>query len=151
MKDKSKQVWYLYANDVKELKRECYEIIATLYVQLGQAPEAEIVVQMTNLFCNDLATNYGSMELEEVKYALNKHIRENDGPHFVNVPTWNEALRSYKMSKALKRQTNQIITASAGTSVPNRASRRTVSITGSSLARESCQQFRAAAADLSPT
>ena len=43
MKDKSKQVWYLYANDIKELKRECYEIIATLYVQLGQAPEAEIV------------------------------------------------------------------------------------------------------------
>jgi hypothetical protein len=108
MKDKSKQVWYLYANDVKELKRECYEIIATLYVQLGQAPEAEIVVQMTNLFCNDLATNYGSMELEEVKYALNKHIRENDGPHFVNVPMWNQALRSYKKTKALKKQTNQI-------------------------------------------
>ena len=85
---------------LKELKRECYEIIATLYVQLGQAPEAEIVVQMTNLFCNDLATNYGSMELDEVKFALNKHIRENDGPHFVNVPTWNEALRSYKMTKA---------------------------------------------------
>jgi hypothetical protein len=48
------------------------------------------------------------MELDEVKFALNKHIRENDGPHFVNVPTWNEALRSYKMSKALKKQTNQI-------------------------------------------
>ena len=108
MKDKSKQVWYIYAHNIKELKRECYEIIAKLYLQLGQAPEAEIVVQMTNLFCNDLATNYGSMELEEVRFALNKHIRENDGPHFVNVPMWNEALRSYKMSKALKKQTNQI-------------------------------------------
>ena len=110
MKDKSKQVWYLYAHDIKELKRECYEIIATLYVQLGQAPEAEIIVQMTNLFCNDLATNYSSMELDEVKFALNKHIRENDGPHFVkrSFPTWNEALRSYKMTKALKKQTNQI-------------------------------------------
>ena len=108
MKDKSKQVWFLYANDIKELKRECYEIIATLYVQLGQAPEAEIVVQMTNLFCNDLATNYSSMELDEVRFAINKHIRENDGPHFVNVPMWNEALRNRKMSKALKNQTNQI-------------------------------------------
>ena len=108
MKDKSKQVWYLYAHNIKELKRQCYDVISTLYVQLGQAPEAEIIVQMTNLFCNDLATNYGSMELEEVRFALNKHIRENDGPHFVNVPMWNEALRSYKMNKALKRQTNQI-------------------------------------------
>ena len=108
MKDKTKQVWYLYANDIKQLKGECYEIISELYVQLGQVPEAEIIVQMTNLLTNDLATNYGSMELDEVRFALNKHIRENDGPHFVNVPTWNEALRNYKMTKALKKQTNQI-------------------------------------------
>lgn len=106
--DKSNQVWYLYANNIKELKGECYEIISTLYVQLGQVPEAEIIVKMTNLFCNDLATNYGSMEMEEISFAINKYIRENDGPHFVNVPMWNEALRSYKATKALKRQTNQI-------------------------------------------
>ena len=106
--DKSKQVWYLYANNIKELKGECYEIISTLYVQLGQVPEAEIIVKMTNLFCNDLATNYGSMQIEEVSFAINKHIRENDGPHFVNVPMWNKALRNRKMSKALKNQTNQI-------------------------------------------
>ena len=106
--DKTKQIWYLYANNIKELKGECYEIISTLYVQLGQVPEAEIIVKMTRLFCNDLATNYSSMEMEEVSFAINKYIRENDGPHFVNVPMWNEALRSYKATKALKRQTNQI-------------------------------------------
>ena len=81
MKDKSKQVWYLYAHDIKELKRQCYDVISTLYVQLGQAPEAEIIVQMTNLFCNDLATNQlwlNGMELEEVRFALNQHIRENE-------------------------------------------------------------------------
>ena len=63
---------------------------------------------MTKLFCKDLYTNYGSMELDEVRFAINKHIRENDGPHFVNVPMWNQALRSYKKTKALKKQTNQI-------------------------------------------
>ena len=108
MKDKSKQVWYMYANNVQELKRQCYDIISTLYVQLGQSPEAEIVVQMTNVFTNDLANDYGSMELEEVRFALNKHIRNNDGPHFVNVPMWSQALRDYKKTKALKRQTNQL-------------------------------------------
>jgi len=108
MKDKSKQVWYLYANNVQELKRQCYDIISSLYVQLGQAPEAEIIVQMTNVFTNDLANDYGSMELEEVRFALNKYIRNNDGPHFVNVPMWSQALRDYKKTKALKRQTNQI-------------------------------------------
>ena len=108
MKNKTKQVWYLYANNIKELKRQCYDIISSLYVQLGQAPEAEIIVQMTNVFTNDLANDYGSMELEEVRFALNKYIRYNDGPHFVNVPMWSQALRDYKITKALKRQTNQI-------------------------------------------
>jgi len=108
MKDKSKQVWYMYANNVQELKRQCYDIISSLYIQLGQAPEAEIIVQMTNVFTNDLANDYGSMELDEVRFALNKHIRNNDGPHFVNVPMWSQALRDYKKTKALKRQTNQI-------------------------------------------
>ena len=108
MKDKSKQVWYMYANNVQELKRQCYDIISTLYVQLGQSPEAEIIVQMTNVFTNDLANDYGSLELEEVRFALNKYIRNNDGPHFVNVPMWSQALRDYKKTKALKRQTNQI-------------------------------------------
>ena len=50
MKDKSKQVWYLYAHDIKKLKGECYEIISKLYVQLGQVAEAEIIVEMTNYF-----------------------------------------------------------------------------------------------------
>jgi hypothetical protein len=108
MKDKSKQVWYLYANNIQELKKQCYDIISTLYVQLGQSPEAEIIVQMTNVFTNDLANDYGSMELEEVRFALNKYIRNNDGPHFVNVPMWSQALRDYKKTKALKRQTNQL-------------------------------------------
>ena len=108
MTNKTKQVWYLYSNNVQELKRQCYDIISSLYVQLGQSPEAEIIVQMTNVFTNDLANDYGSMELEEVRFALNKHIRNNDGPHFVNVPMWSQALRDYKKTKALKRQTNQI-------------------------------------------
>ena len=108
MMTKKNQVWYLYANNIQELKRQCYDIISSLYVQLGQSPEAEIIVQMTNVFTNDLANDYGSMEMEEVRFALNKYIRNNDGPHFVNVPMWSQALRDYKKTKALKRQTNQI-------------------------------------------
>ena len=61
MKNKTKQVWYLYANNVQELKRQCYDIISTLYVQLGQSPEAEIIVQMTNVFTNELSNDFCSM------------------------------------------------------------------------------------------
>lgn len=105
---KTNQIWYLYSNDIKYLKNECYKMLQELYIQLGQNPEAEIVVNLTRIFVNDLAESYSSMELNEIRYAINKHIRDKDGPHFINVPMWNQALRDYKKTKALKKQTNQI-------------------------------------------
>jgi hypothetical protein len=105
---KTNQIWYLYSNDIKYLKNECYKMLQELYIQLGQNPEAEIVVNLTRIFVNDLAESYSSMELNEVRFAINKHIRDKDGPHFINVPMWNQALRDYKKTKALKKQTNQI-------------------------------------------
>ena len=108
MKDKSKQIWSLYAKDIKTLKNGVYKLLSEIYLQLGQKPENEIVVMMTNSFTDDLATSYSTMELEEVKFALNKYIRENDPPIFVNIPTLNKALRDYRKTKALRKQTNQI-------------------------------------------
>lgn len=108
MKDKTKQIWYLYKNDLKQLKNDCYNILQELFIQLGQKPESEIVVILTNTFVDDLATKYSSMELDMVKYALNKGLRETDPPVFINVPTWNKFIRDFKKSEQLKRQTNQI-------------------------------------------
>ena len=108
MKDKSKQIWSIYAKDIKALKNGVYKLLSEIYLQLGQKPENEIVVMMTNSLTDDLATSYSTMELEEVKFALNKYIRENDPPIFVNIPTLNKALRDYKKTKALRKQTNQI-------------------------------------------
>ena len=106
--NKTKQIWNLFANNQNTLKKGCYDILSALYVQLGQTPEPEIVVSMTKIFMNDLVNKYSSMELDEVKFALDEHIRNNDGPHFVNVPMWSQALRDYKKKKALKRQNNQL-------------------------------------------
>ena len=108
MKDKTNQIWYLYKNDLKQLKNDCYNMLQELFIQLGQKPESEMVVILTNTFVDDLATKYATMELEMVKYALNKGLRETDPPVFINVPTWNKFLRDFKKSEQLKRQTNQI-------------------------------------------
>jgi hypothetical protein len=108
MKNKTNQVWYLYANDIKRLKTECYELVQKLYLQLGQSPEPEIVIMMTKSLVEDLSTQYPSMEMEEVEFALNKGLRETEPPVFINVPTYNKFLRDYRNKKALKKQTNQI-------------------------------------------
>tara|TARA_R110001599_G_scaffold225196_1_gene424349 strand:+ start:449 stop:856 length:408 start_codon:yes stop_codon:yes gene_type:complete len=106
--DKSKQIWYLWKTDVKSLTTECYKILQELYIQLGQKPESEMVVLQTNTLVEDLASNYSRMELEEVKFALNKGLRDNDPPIFINVPTWNKFLRDYKKSEMYRRQCNAV-------------------------------------------
>lgn len=108
MKDKTKQIWYLYENDLKQLKNDCYNMLQELFIQLGQKPESEMVVILTNTFVDDLATKYQFMELEWIKYALNRGLRETDPPVFINVPTWNKFIRDFGTSEQLKRQTNQI-------------------------------------------
>ena len=108
MKDKSKQIWYLYKTDEKQLVIDCFDILSDFYIHLGHKSEALIVNKLNKVFVEDLTTRYSTMELEEVRFAINKGIKDNDPPIFVNVPTWNKFIRDFKSSEQLKRQTNQI-------------------------------------------
>ena len=108
MKDKSKQIWYLYKTNKKQLVIDCFNILSRFYVHLGHKSEAVLVNDLNNIFVEDLITRYSNMELEEVRYAIYKGIKDNDPPIFVNVPTWNKFIRDFKSSEQLKRQTNQI-------------------------------------------
>tara|TARA_B100000767_G_C19550577_1_gene444765 strand:+ start:167 stop:571 length:405 start_codon:yes stop_codon:yes gene_type:complete len=108
MKDKSNQIWYLYKTNEKQLVIDCFDILNDFYIHLGHKSEALIVNKLNKVFVEDLTTRYSTMELEEVRFAINKGIKDNDPPIFVNVPTWNKFIRDFKSSEQLKRQTNQI-------------------------------------------
>ena len=108
MKDKSNQIWYLYKTNEKQLVIDCFDILNDFYIHLGHKSEALIVNKLNTVFVEDLTTRYSTMELEEVRFAINKGIKDNDPPIFVNVPTWNKFIRDFKSSEQLKRQTNQI-------------------------------------------
>ena len=106
--NKSNKIWYLFENENVLLKNELYKIISDLYVQLVQVSEPDIIVHITKLLTEDLYNGYKLMELDEVRFALDKYLRENDPPIFVNIPTLNKALRDYKKTKALRKQNKQI-------------------------------------------
>ena len=108
MKDKSKQIWFLYKTNEKELVIQCFNILTEFYIHLGHKSEAQIVNNLTKVFVEDLTTRYSTMELDEVRFAIHKGIKDNDPPIFVNVPTWNKFIRDYKSSEQYRRQTNRI-------------------------------------------
>jgi len=106
--DKSRQIWYLYKTNEKQLALDCHNILSEFYVHLGHKSEAEIVNNLNKIFLEDLTTRFSTMELEEVRFAIHKGIKETDPPIFVNVPTWNKFLRDYKKSEQYRRQNNRI-------------------------------------------
>lgn len=110
MKDKSKQIWYRYANDKKGLTLDCIDLLSKSYLELGQKPTPETITLMATLLVDDLAHNYSSMELEEVAYAISKGIRDTeDGTScFINVRSWSVWLSQHKKRAQLARQQNRI-------------------------------------------
>jgi len=107
---KDKQVWYRYVHDKKGLHIDCVDLISKSYLELGQKPTPETITLMATLLLDDLANNYGSMEMEEVAFAFNKGIRNADEGTscFVNVRSWSVWLSNHKKAAQLARQQNRL-------------------------------------------
>ena len=108
MKDKTKQIWYRFANDKKQLNIDCVDLLSKCYLMLGQKPDAEQIVLMSKLLVDDLSRYYSSMEIQEVTFAFEQGIKHSDNGGFVNVRNWNIWLKEYKAKANLQRQQRQI-------------------------------------------
>lgn len=103
--DKSNQIWSRYNTDLKGLKTDCVDVLSKAYLMLGQAPEAEQIVMMASLLYEDLINNYSTMTIEEVRFAIEKGIREGEESScFINVRSWNVWLKKHRKSEQLKKQ-----------------------------------------------
>ena len=108
MKDKTKQIWYRFANDKKQLNIDCVDLLSKCYLMLGQKPDAEQIVLMSKLLVDDLSRYYSSMEIQEVTFAFEQGIKHSDNGGFVNVRNWNIWLKEYKSKANLQRQQRQL-------------------------------------------
>tara|TARA_R100001460_G_scaffold36405_4_gene69859 strand:- start:315 stop:710 length:396 start_codon:yes stop_codon:yes gene_type:complete len=106
--DKTKQIWYRFANDRELLNVDCVDVLSKCYLMLGQKPDTEQIVMMSKLLVDDLSRFYGSMDMNEVLFAFEQGIRHSDSGGFVNVRNWNIWLKEYKAKANLKRQQRQL-------------------------------------------
>jgi len=106
--DKTKQIWYRFANDRGQLNVDCVDALSKCYLMLGQKPDTEQIVMMSKLLVDDLSRFYPSMEMAEVMFAFEQGIRHSDSGGFVNVRNWNIWLKEYKTKANLKRQQRQL-------------------------------------------
>jgi len=108
MNDKSNRIENLFKKDPKKFTVDCYNILNEFYLSLGHVPEANMLNILNKVFVEDLVTRYFYFDLEQIKFAINKGIKDNDPPIFVNVPTWNKFIRDFKQSEINRRANNQV-------------------------------------------
>ena len=104
--DKSKQIWYRFNKDQKQLKLDCVDILSKCYVMIGQKPDSQQVVVMAQLLYDDLIHRYSRMDIDEVRFALEQGIRSAGTSCFINVNSWNEWIKNHRKKEQLKKQQN---------------------------------------------
>ena len=102
--DKSKQIWYRFNKDQKQLKLDCVDILSKCYVMIGQKPDSQQVVVMAQLLYDDLIHRYSRMDIDEVRFALEQGIRNAGTSCFINVNSWNEWIKNHRKKEQLKKQ-----------------------------------------------
>tara|TARA_S200002703_G_scaffold36891_2_gene32047 strand:+ start:463 stop:765 length:303 start_codon:yes stop_codon:yes gene_type:complete len=75
---------------------------------LGQKPDTQQVVIMSQLLYDDLINRYSRLTMQEVSFAFEQAIRHSDNGGFVNVRNFNLWLAEYKQKAQLQRRQNQL-------------------------------------------
>jgi len=106
--DKTKQIWYRYANDLNNLNTDCVDLLSKCYFMLGQKPDVDQIVMMSKFLVDDLANYYSRYTIDEVSFALEQGIRHSDNGGFINVRNWNIWLKEHKQKAIAARQRNSL-------------------------------------------
>ena len=102
--DKSNEIWHRYNTDNNKLKQECVDIVGKCYLLLGQKPDTQQVVIMSQLLYDDLIKSYSRLTMKEVAFAFEQGVKHSENGGFVNVRNFNIWLKEYKQKAQLKRQ-----------------------------------------------
>lgn len=100
----------LKAGQVNEVKLFCIDLVGMCYTSLGQKPDKEQMKGMAQLLYNDLITYHTNLQLDEIKFAFDKGLRnaEQGTSAFVNVRTWSVWIKDYKQRAIEKRRQGRL-------------------------------------------
>ena len=102
------KIWQRYNSDQKQLKLDCVDYITKYYLMLGQKPDSEQIVIMSQFLFQDITEKYSNMTFDEIDYAITQGIRNGEGSCFINVRTWNQFIKQHRKKEQIKRQNNLI-------------------------------------------
>ena len=90
--DKSLQIKNI---PIEELEQLCADLLMVSYTQLGQTPQKEQVVILTQTLAKDLQLDFKSLTWEDCERGFRKGIRDGNEFH-MNIPTFYKWLKRWR-------------------------------------------------------
>ena len=80
---------------IEALRSHAVEILSKAYLELGQNPTEDTIVSMSLILAEDLQKDFKNLEIEDIKAAFRKGIRDTDAFH-ITVKTYYKWIKTYR-------------------------------------------------------
>jgi len=80
---------------IEQIRTEAIDILAKAYLELGQNPDEDTMVQMSLSLAEDLQRDFKNLEIQDIKEAFRKGIRDTEEFH-INVKTYYRWIKKYR-------------------------------------------------------
>ena len=79
---------------IEDLRSHAVEILSRTFLELGQNPNEDTIVSMSLILADDLQKDFKNLEIEDIKAACRRGIREGEEWH-ITVKTYYKWIKIY--------------------------------------------------------
>lgn len=80
---------------IEDLRSHAVEILSRTFLELGQNPNEDTIVSMSLILAEDLQKDFKNLEIEDIKAAFRRGIREGEEWH-ITVKTYYKWIKIYR-------------------------------------------------------
>ena len=80
---------------IQDLRSHSVEILSRTFLELGQNPNEDTIVSMSLILADDLQKDFKNLEIEDIKAAFRRGIRETKEFH-ITVKTYYKWIKTYR-------------------------------------------------------
>ena len=80
---------------IQDVRSHAVEILSKTFLELGQNPNEDTIVSMSLILAEDLKKDFKNLEIEDIKAAFRKGVRETEEFH-ITVKTYYKWIKTYR-------------------------------------------------------
>lgn len=79
----------------KDLQLKCVDLLAKTYLELGQKSDSESMITLSQIFCDDLQTDFQDLTMDDIIHAFKQGVRNTDDFH-LTVKTYYKWIKTHR-------------------------------------------------------